>query len=101
MTKSKRRPTERDLRSKSHVRWAEAVVYASNHGCHNPYCGADGYCHAGGTCFSPLSSGSMQKRDLVKAIHELYDWAMELVNQVDELKKELKKVKADGSATQE
>jgi len=101
MTKSKRRIIERDLRSDNNNRWAAAVVYASDHGCHNPYCGADGYCHAGGTCFSPLSSGSMEKSELVKAIHDLYDSLRDQLHEIDRLRAELKKLEGQAVSRNE
>lgn len=46
----KRTPRESDLRSSNHERYATAVMQCRTH---NPYCGSDGRCHAGGDCFEP------------------------------------------------
>lgn len=35
----------------THEQWAAAVVYAHEHGCSDWYCGANGRCAKGGTCF--------------------------------------------------
>ena len=42
-------PCEHDLLSKNHNVWADAVMRCKGG---NPYCGADGFCHAGGNCFA-------------------------------------------------
>lgn len=42
-------PCEHDLLSKNHNVWADAVIRCKGG---NPYCGADGFCHAGGKCFT-------------------------------------------------
>ena len=41
-------PKESDLRSTVDDTWANAVMQCKGH---NPYCGTDGYCHNGGSCF--------------------------------------------------
>ena len=46
----KRTPRESDLRSSNHERYATAVMQCRTH---NPFCGVDGRCHAGGDCFEP------------------------------------------------
>ena len=45
-------PRESDLKSANAERWAIAVMECKTH---NPYCGSDGYCHAGGDCFESVS----------------------------------------------
>lgn len=46
----KRIPRESDLRSSNSERWAIAVMECKTS---DPFCGSDGYCHAGGDCFEP------------------------------------------------
>ena len=41
-------PCEHDLLSKDNNVWVNAVMRCKGH---NPYCGSDGYCNAGGKCF--------------------------------------------------
>lgn len=42
-------PCEHDLLSGDPDIWATAVMRCKSH---NPYCGSDGYCHLGGSCFA-------------------------------------------------
>ena len=42
-------PCEHDLLSSNHSVWDDAVVRCKTG---HPYCGADGFCHAGGECFA-------------------------------------------------
>lgn len=41
-------PCEHDLLSTDEKIWANAVMRCKGH---NPYCGSDGFCNAGGKCF--------------------------------------------------
>ena len=75
-------PTEEDLKSINAETWADAVMQCKSH---NPYCGADGLCHSGGSCFIN------QKMTLEQAFQEILHLRKELdearakCNQVDAL----------------
>lgn len=57
-------PKESDLRSTVDKTWAEAVMHCKGH---NPYCGADGYCHSGGSCF--IDQDMTRERALQEIMH--------------------------------
>ena len=64
-------PCEHDLLSKNDDTWANAVMRCKGG---SPYCGADGYCHVGGSCFAD------QELTREQAILEVDRLAQELHN---------------------
>ena len=64
-------PCEHDLLSKNPDVWANAVMRCKGG---SPYCGADGYCHVGGSCFAD------QELTREQAILEVDRLAQELHN---------------------
>lgn len=62
-------PIEADLKSINTETWANAVMQCKGG---NPYCGADGYCHTGGTCFVD------QEMTLEQAMQEILHLRKEL-----------------------
>ena len=75
-------PIESDLKSVNDETWAIAVMQCKTK---DPYCGADGFCHSGGSCFIN------QKMTLEQAFQEILHLRKELdeprakCNQVDAL----------------